>query len=547
MNSFCEECGNKLAPDDKFCQECGTPVPVNVNQDTDKVESNYTYSFFQSKRGNYIADKNYKFGILFTNFKKFGQQFGPNELEELKQHISEYLESVKSFGTYYLVLDASDNYIKTVTDKDWKHHVGLLGKSIKKVKERLDVRVSYVLLFGGTEIIPMPVFLNPLQNSNDKDVDSDLPYSTLSIANPMDKQDARTPLVPTGRIPTGVNTTLNDLCVLLGNTLEGMANFSTQKTFGLSTYSWREVSNAINTSVCKDSLYVSPGLTIQNVHEHYADDSMVHYFNLHGSDRAPDWYGQKDDNLPVAFSPSVIARNRKHNIIGVEACYGARFIGLKKDESVLLSAMANKTISFVGSSRVAWGPSAPPINLADIVIHDYLDLMQSGVPAGEAFRRARMHAFANSKDNDPSTSLLTMMEFNLFGDPSFIINDSNGKSALAKGVSGQLLGIDGDSLKEISDEEVEHKSADGNSESSIYSMVSQAVDDAQRRITELINKQVWEKYPEFKDISPKFSKYKFDGKSYNSLTYTKKLDLFDSAICVSTDETGRIINECSSK
>lgn len=549
MNSFCEECGSKLHPGDKFCQECGTPA-VNQSipeQEIDKLTVNHSFGFFQSKRDNFVADREYKFGVVLTNFNKLEKQFGHHGIEELRQNLSIYLDEMRNFGTYYLVLDASDNYIKTVTDKGWKHHVGLLGKGIKKIKERLDVRVSYILIFGGNEIIPMPVFPNPNQNGNDTDVDSDLPYSTLSASNPMEKEDARTPLVPVGRIPTGVNSSVNDLCLLMGNTLEGITNFSTDRTFGLSTYCWQKVSDAVNRSVCKDSLYISPGLTISNVHEHYADDSTVHYFNLHGSDKAPDWYGQKEDDYPVAFSPKVIAQNKKHNIVGVEACYGARFINLKKEDSVLLSALASKTVSFVGSSRVAWGPSAPPMNLADIVIHDFLALMQRGVPAGEAFRQARLHAFANSKDNDPSTSLLTMMEFNLFGDPAFAINSINGKAISSKEIAGKPFGVDGDDVNEFSDDEVEQAGKTSSSETSIYSMVSQAVDGAQQRITELINKQVWEKYPEFKDIHPKLIKYKFQGKTYNSLTYTKKNDFFDSHLLVSTDETGRITNECTSK
>lgn len=549
MNNFCEECGNKLSPSDKFCQECGAPTASHIEepiQGDSSQSSKLTYCFFQDKKADLTSDKpSCKYGIVLTNFKQLKKKFGEIELERLQQNLSDYLEEHKKNGLYYLVLDASDNCLKTPNEKNWKQHIDLLQKAIKRVKSKLNGNIFFILIFGGDEIIPMPVFSNPNPNGNDKDVDSDLPYSTLSVKDPTSRESARTPLVAVGRIPTGVNSTANDLSNLLVNTLAGMRNFSTEKTFGLSTYCWQQVSAYVNNNVCKANLFISPALTVDNISKHYSEDTGVHYFNLHGSDRAPEWYGQKDSDYPVAFTPFAITTSRKHNIIGVEACYGARFINLKKEQSILLSALATNTVSFVGSSRVAWGPSTPPMNLADIVIHDYLALLQKGVSAGEAFLKARIHAFNNSCNSDPATSLLSMMEFNLFGDPAFAINSQ--KLTDAKGFFDQKGGVDGDSIEEIPEDELELTKADEASEPSIYSIVTQAVDAVQKQITDLINKQVWERYPEYKGVSPKFTRYSVQGKNFNKLTYQIPLEKFDKFLQVNTNEMGEIVNEFSSK
>jgi hypothetical protein len=254
----------------------------------------------------------------------------------------------------------------------------------------------------------------------------------------------------------------------------------------------------------------------------------------------------------VAFNPTAIAQNKSLNVVGVEACYGARFIGLSREESILLSALAAKTIAFVGSSRIAWGPSSPPMNLADVVIHDFLALLQQGVVAGEAFLKARKNAYLNSVEKDPLTSLLTMMEFNLFGDPLFFFaaaekSTSKSLGKETKGAEFENTAFNDGQLEELPEEAMEKSSMPQPEEDSIYARATQAVDDAQRKITALINKNVWERYPEFKNIEPVFKKYSFEGKTFNKLTYGKTLEKFDKYLMVNTDKNGGIISEFDSK
>ncbi len=560
MNKFCEECGNKLTPGDKFCDQCGTPLPqeqtndqpqqVNA-QENDKPNS-LAFDFFSEKRVSAKADDGIYYGILLVNFKKVSEKFGIHESQKLKEVIASYIAWYSKIGLQYLVLDTSNNVIRNVGEKSWKYHVDIVRKAVKRIKDKLKVDTRFLMIFGGHEFIPMPLLPNPNTSTSDKDVDTDLPYSTLSVKDPMESEDARKPTLPVGRIPTGTNTTINDILTLLGNTHNAIANFANDRTFGLSANCWQQVSGLINSRVCKDTLYISPGLTLKNLSEYYDAQSNIHYFNLHGSNQAAEWYGQKGQDYPVAFAPSAIAQNKILNIVGVEACYGARFINLPKEQSILLSALAAKTVSFVGSSRIAWGPSSPPMNLADVVIHDFLALIQEGWTAGEAFLKARINGYLNSVDKDPLTSLLTMMEFNLFGDPLFFFSpqdDNNAKSvnSTSKGVRLDNPGTDGNQMDDLSEEDLEKSVSPSNTEDSVYSRVTQAVDEAQRKITALINKKVWDKYPEYKNVEPLFKRYSYQGKQYNSLTYEKKLEKFDKYLMVNADDNGDVVIEFDSK
>jgi len=539
MNNFCEECGSKIVQGDKFCQNCGNSVNTNQEQVN---EVNSAFDFFYNKKSIFIDDnQNYQFGILLTNFKQLIEKFGIEKTEKLKQSLNVYLNTHKKNGIIYLLLDTSDNYLLLPNKKNWKQHVKLLIKGVKTIKKKINSKVSYILLLGGDEIIPMPVFPNPVPSlESDIDVDSDLPYSTLSVSEDLNKEENRTPVIMTGRIPTGIDTTVDDIINLLNNTQDSMKKFSTEKTFGLSAFVWSGASNYVNNNVCKESLFLSPNITVENIDNHYDNNINIHYFNLHGSNSEAEWMGQKSTEYPKAFSPSKISNSKVNNILGVEACYGARFINLRKQDSILLSALSTKTISFVGSSRIALGPADPPISLADIIIHDYLGEIQSGLPAGGAFIRARNHAFLNNIDKDPTTGLLTIIEFNLFGDPAFCINS-------VKNIKSDTFSTDATNLKEIPENDLVMTKSSTISNFSTYSIITNAVDTAQRKINEAVNKNIWNKYPDFKGIAPKYHEYKFNGKTFKQLSYKKEQKLFDQFIIVNTNDSGEIINESLSK
>jgi len=323
MNNFCEECGNKLNPEDLFCEQCGTKVPRTEHEyETETKNKLWPIEFFRNKKLQQTLPSDATCGIIFTNLKKMSQIHGSSTIETFKTNLLHYIEQFNKLGLYYLLLDASDNYMKDIGNNNWKHHVNLLRKASQQVSMRLNLTPGFLLLVGGTEIIPMPVFENPTAaKSSDKDVESDLPYSSLSVNSPLENSEARRPVLFTGRFPTGKNSTIADLLTLMGNTLNAIGNLSIQKTFGLSANCWQEVSSVINNHVAKEQLYISPGLTVDNLTQYYSKQTQLHYFNLHGSDKAPMWYGQKGNAYPVAFSPAAIAQNSVFNIIGVEACY----------------------------------------------------------------------------------------------------------------------------------------------------------------------------------------------------------------------------------
>ena len=117
------------------------------------------------------------------------------------------------------------------------------------------------------------------------------------------------------------------------------------------------------------------------------------------------------------------------NIVISEACYGGRFIGLDKRHSMMLASLFTNTLAFVGSSRVAWGAvddlsssqSRVSVSYADIIAGYFINAILQGYTVAEALFIARGAVLQETVPGDPHTAL-TVVEFNLFGDPMITMN-----------------------------------------------------------------------------------------------------------------------------
>ena len=166
-------------------------------------------------------------------------------------------------------------------------------------------------------------------------------------------------------------------------------------------------------------------------------------FLLHGSG-APSssyYYGDyMDEQLgriqPIAFGPDLFAAGTIKSVATV-SCFGAKFIDYDRKNSTLLSALYRDTLCFLGSSRSAFGDfdnslarireetgkSIPRYSVR--MMHYYLHLLFSGIPAGESLSRARVK-YMNGVTSEEypegiPLGMTTILEFNFFGDPALYL------------------------------------------------------------------------------------------------------------------------------
>lgn len=305
-------------------------------------------------------------------------------------------------------------------------------------------KVRYVLIVGGDTVIPFHRLPNPVDDQ-DLDVPSDNPYAC---------RDANY-LVPEraiGRMPDGENDGLDflhsviqtaaeahrrravskGLLGTLGAALDRMRRLRANgQGLGYTASIWRKASRAVFHVIGDDGhLRTSPPLTYEAFQ--VVDPPHFSYFNLHGIEDGPNWYGQRDalfpadyPIFPLALRPQDPSINEHADaVVFTEACYGANILRKSEADSIALRFMAARALAVVGSTKVSYGSIAPPLLGADLIGKHFWEGLQAHLTVGEALRHAKvtmaneMHQRQGYLDDEDQKAL---MSFVLYGDPSLPI------------------------------------------------------------------------------------------------------------------------------
>ena len=458
--SFCTQCGSKLDVGSAFCTNCGAKLVDESQSGPSISNSNLTSSPSSKSNDEHEWDSFFATGtdslkvsklarsynrekkhcIVLTNLQKFRDALGDKYLD-FEIALRTYCMGRIGEGWRFHLLDLSSNRLGSSNGDTWDECVDQLRHGVDRLQREGRAKVDAVFIVGDEEIVPMAVFQNPTFNefahhmmqlgvpganmvqSRDKDVDSDLPYSTLSSCDPFLDSSALEIKVNVGRLPTGrldggqiganYFQQANDLKTFGSPSLRG---------FGITAEVWQAGSQEVASMVGDINLFNSPDLTIAEFPTVFDERSNYYYFNVHGDDMDKHWFGEGtiEGCIPVVC-PEHFKNPSLPNVLATEACYGARFIGHSEEESCLRSALLGKTLAFLGSSRIAWGWGGGKVKLfcADIIARDFLSATKRGDFFGDALSLAR-HSLLDS-DNLTPHDLLTVVEFNLFGDPTLTL------------------------------------------------------------------------------------------------------------------------------
>lgn len=303
--------------------------------------------------------------------------------------------------------------------------------------------VDAVVLIGGDAILPFHRLANPSQDA-DADVPSDNPYGC----------GAGSELAPdliVARFPDGGA----DGGKLLIEQLERAAEYhqhwhvagpqsgvlrlpfvrhfaKPQQTgqpvtsWGVSTQAWQTPSQSVFVELGSiRPLTLCPPATPPAIEAAWPGDARTLYFNLHGIQGGPNWYGQAlegppDAPLPVALTPDDIGSIAPNMICVSEACYGAEITGRSAQNAVALRLLQSGALAFVGSTVTAYGAVNLPLGGADLLVQQTFQQLRRGYPLGRAVALARdwmareMVQRQGYLDPDDAKTLLS---FILLGDP----------------------------------------------------------------------------------------------------------------------------------
>jgi thioredoxin-like negative regulator of GroEL len=342
---------------------------------------------------------------------------------------------------------------------------------LDQLEERMDdrgMRLTYVLLIGGHEIIPHHRLPNPVDDY-DLDVPSDNPYAARG-------DNYLIPSRAVGRLPherhspellLGQLTRLIDDWRALAVTGKGgvkgwfgdvFGRFSNARdipageSFGFSAQIWSEAADAVfRTLDTRGELVLSPPVTSEKWEQDPLPQRPFYYFNLHGIEDNAAWYGQVDpqrsshpEKYPTALTPAQLGKlSMQGAVVFTEACYGIKPHASKADASIALTAMAKGCALFVGATRTAYASFTPPLLAADLLAGLFWRAISGGATGGMALMQAKVELAelsmqrAGYLDVEEQKSLTSFL---LYGDPSLPLSHrpSNADPAALQALAAKM-------------------------------------------------------------------------------------------------------------
>ena len=383
--------------------------------------------------------------VVLTTREGLEKQYGAKNLPLIDQAMKSVVRSsdkLHRWDSQLIYVDDEDTVKRygippASANEPWsiKNFLSDLDESYRKTGEM----IGALLIVGGPKVVPFHRLPNPIDDI-DAEVLSDNPYATAD-------ENYFIPTWPIGRLP-GSNTTDPRPLIKQLNEIVKRRNVSYKKTpflerlldkifgkkrktdsFGYSAQIWRRASNSVFRPIGKpERIKISPPTLAVEFDKKPLKPVQLAYYNLHGLEDAPEWYGQRDpvetksgEDYPVALRPQdIVNSGRAPQIVFSEACYGANIISKSVEDAISLKFLDSGTQTVVGSTCTSYGSVTTPLIAADLLGKLFWNYLQAGYPTGLSLQRAKielakqMHKRQGYLDGEDQKTLIS---FVLYGDP----------------------------------------------------------------------------------------------------------------------------------
>lgn len=416
----------------------------------------------------------------------------------------------------FQLLDVSDYQDEFGEKPTWHEHKAIIADFMAGMGLQPSPKLS-LFIVGGDDVIPMPRISNPINET--EQLQSDILY--CFAGEKLTRLDAKKAICNVGRLPLesgSLPSTLTDDLQSYFNLSNMMltTGIEVNKVVMTSAQSWLPASNDMVrglpveepphiTDATNGKLFVSPRLSVDDdyVIKHYQREigqADMLMFNLHGADAHgySSFYGEglSGHNTPEAFSCDML-RYSGARIFNTVACFGGRYIGYNRNDSMLMSALyGGGVVLYAGSCTSALGRTGQihhvaedalmPSGFSESFMKLYSLYLFRGITAGEAFLSAKCDYFnlCRKLDGD-DCALATVLMFNLYGMPVLHVNSNKSVVQEARGIK-EVYDID--SHQKTTSRVLYDKSQ---ASSSILSEVRMRVNDNLQKIRSTIESKLY--------------------------------------------------------
>lgn len=417
----------------------------NVSEELRDIEA--TLTTIATQIGSARANRKPTHLILFSP-KLLTAKFGPQGAEQVLKLIGELGTVTAKRRNRIVVLLApeapADEYNLKPVDPTKAWDVKMLLRDLDGRLATKGHALTSLLIIGGDDLLPFHRLPNPTDDA-DEDVPSDNPYGTLD-------ENYFIPEWPVGRLPSPCGRDPEPLCKMIRATITAhqsrsnsvgwlppfLFNFFQRwiktapiKSLGYAASIWKDASLEVFAPIgSAANLQTCPPVDSESAPA--LAKTQFSYFNLHGVEDGPNWYGQRTEAdgygplYPVAFAPKDTTGDSLPNVIFTEACYGANILNkVEPDAALCLRFLTDGVSTFIGSTRIAYGSVAAPLIGADMLGRLFWENLLGGLSVGDALSRAKlnlaqaMHKRQNFLDGEDQKTLISFL---LYGDPLLTVN-----------------------------------------------------------------------------------------------------------------------------
>lgn len=432
---FCPECGTKVPAKAKFCPTCGQRL---------EEESPGTEAVPLVATGSEAA----LVGVILTDLKKLAEKYSCTE-ETVKEVINKFREQSKAFSMEWYLMNAPE-CVEDTEEPFWLDYNEAISVFMRNHKLPVGIKTP-LFIIGGDDVIPIPKVEDVFGTSDDGMIPCDMCYGFEGnfFSDLWDGGDhtitddyvrnnvSRLPLedgVMNSYIEDDFEAYFN-ICSIYyehGIPVENVvmtANASWLPASKTMSEHLPLIQHTNDPEMVKDGMYVSPPVSpdndeaVDSVCDSMADSGML-LFNLHGSDTEgmSSFYSDSGEAFVIEMLASSEAR-----VFNTVACFGARYHGYERDDSMMLSAFYNNGFLLYAGSLI-------PVPMTDLDVPDGVEVHEGsgsehlmpiycmeqfrGLPAGEAMMRAKLEYFNTFRHMERDDfSLATAMMFSLYGNP----------------------------------------------------------------------------------------------------------------------------------
>ena len=445
---FCPECGTCLPAGSFFCSSCGTPIQNEIEELAD-----------ESIQDKYVEDGDGLIeGIIFTDSKVLAKKYCCNA-QKVRTIIDRFAKESTQYRMSWYIYDVQKISFELGAEF-WEDYNDILSDFISRNGIKPGINTP-VFIIGGSDVIPVPKLENPMTGEL---IPTDMPYcfnktffSDLYNGDCVLSEEyvrntiSRLPLEK-GILETEVDELTDCLQRSLRNAQNGIPfhgvamasnvewtcnSVTMSQHLPLVFPKWRDEEEI------HKGMFICPKLVVTNSGGESVDKKVLSdykgaigsadmlLFNLHGSNSKGNssFYCESNRGYPESFNINMLG-NSNASVFNTVACFGARYDGYDRDDSMLLSAFWDNSVNLYAGSSVSV-PMIPDCDQdyprgvrqyagsgSEKLMPLYCYYLMLGLPAGKAMMKAKLDYFNTFREIERDDfSLATVMMFGLYGNP----------------------------------------------------------------------------------------------------------------------------------